>query len=400
MAGLSSVALAADVTVGGLVSIRSRNFEDLQLNKARNAATIDTQEKIMIDVNAKADGVKGKISLWNDFSTWGTLDANANIDSVPRSAGTFTAGHPAVTTFGFREAWVSFNVPNVPVNVTAGHQLLALGNEWFFRSKHFGADAWVIANVTGNNTAALVDIKVAEGLASRSDDVDAYALLDVFKIDDNNMVGANLTNVRLGTKDNALQNISVHYAGKLAMVNLKAQGDFQMGTDKTGTTESKYKGNEIVVQGNVALDPVTINFLAGRGSGPKVNETDTNQFVNFLDIDPHYTFLHEYKLAGACGDVHQGLCNTTVLSVGASFAAAKSLTLGANAYFLQATEKMASKKTAGETSSDLGTEVDLQVNWKLYDNLTWNWNLGWLKPGDALGIDDATGIQGILTFAF
>jgi hypothetical protein len=412
MVGLSSIAFAADVTVGGSVQIRSRDFNTLNLNKDDPRGpgnTVDTQERIMIDVNAKvSDDLKGKITIWNDFEDWGRLESSQG-NGFGSTTGTGVSSNGTDTTsghFGFREAWLSFNIPGVPVNVTAGHQLLALGNEWFLRNKHFGSDAWVIANVTGNNTAAFVDIKVAEGNAGRSDDVDAYALLDVFKFNDNNMAGINLTNVRFGTSDNALQNIELHYAGKIAIVNLKAQADFQMGTDKAvvnGTgSDQKYKGNQIIVSGNVPIDPVTINFLLGRGSGPKIGQTDINQYINFLDIDPHYTFLYEYKIAGACGLRNQGFCNTTAYSVGAAFAATKSLTVGADFYFLTATEKMANKKSgiAGETTNDLGTEVDLIVNWKLYDNLTWNWTLGYLKPGDALGSDAATGVQGILAFKF
>src|SRR5512147_2550902 len=260
MVGLSTIAFAADVTVGGQVAIRSRDFQDLQLNKNNNRPTVDTQEKIIIDVNAKAEGVRGKISVWNDFDTWGRLESTQGTAIGSGPTGTTVA---SPTNIGIREAWINFNVPCIPVNVNVGHQFLSLGNEWFLRNKHFGSDAWVLANVTGNNTAAFVDIKVLEG-SPRSTDIDAYAILDVYKIDDNNMVGINLANVRFGTSDNALQNIEVHYGGKLAMVNLKAQADFQMGTAKataTGAaTDSKYKGNEVVVQGNAALDPVTINF--------------------------------------------------------------------------------------------------------------------------------------------
>jgi hypothetical protein len=396
MVSLSTIAFAADVTVGGQVAVRSRDFQDLQLDKNNNKPTVDTQEKIIIDVNAQADGVKGKISVWNDFDTWGRLETQqgTNIGSGPTGT---TAKSP--TTIGIREAWINFNIPGIPVNVNVGHQFLALGNEWFLRNKHFGSDAWVIANVTGNNTAAFVDIKVAEG-SPRSTDVDAYALLDVYKIDDNNMVGINVADVRFGTSDNALQNIELHYGGKLAMVNLKAQADLQMGENKTNpAVKSKYKGNEVVVQGNVALDPVTINFLVGRGSGNKANSNDTDAYVTFLDIDPHYTFLYEYKIAGPCG-IHTGFCNTTAASLGVSFAAAKSLTVGLDAFFLQATEKVKDVKNGTGTTSDLGTEVDLKVKWKLYDNLAWNWDLGWFTPGAGMGKDDAMGVQGILTFNF
>lgn len=396
MVGLSTIAFAADVTVGGQVAIRSRDFQNLQMDKNNNRPQVDTQEKIMIDVNAKADGVKGKISVWNDFDTWGRLEVTqgTNIGSGPTGT---TAKSP--TSIAIREAWINFNIPGIPVNVNVGHQFLALGNEWFLRNKHFGSDAWVIANVTGNNTAAFVNIKVAEGNTARSDDVDAYALLDVYKIDDNNMVGINLTDVRFGTSDDALQNIELHYGGKLAMVNLKAQADFQMGEDKTGATTSKYKGMQGVVQGNVALDPVTINFLVGYGTGDKEGSNDTDRIVTFLDIDPHYTFLYEYKIAGPCG-LNTGFCNTTAVGAGVSFAAAKSLTLGLDAFFLQATEKVDKKDGNIGTTNELGTEVDLKVKWKLYDNLAWNWDLGYFIAGEGMGKDDAMGVQGILSFNF
>ena len=399
MVGLSTIAFAADVSVGGQVAVRSRNFNDLQLDKSKNAPTVDTQEKIIIDVNAKADGVKGKISVWNDFDTWGRLETTqgTNIGSGPTGT---TVKSP--TSIAIREAWINFNIPGIPVNVNVGHQFLALGNEWFLRNKHFGSDAWVIANVTGNNTAAFVDIKVAEG-SPRSTDVDAYALLDVYKIDDNNMVGINVADVRFGTSDNALQNIELHYGGKLAMVNLKAQADVQMGTAKATATgaasDSKYKGMQGVVQGNVGLDPVTINFLVGYGTGDKENSNDIDRYVTFLDIDPHYTFLYEYKIAGPCG-LNTGFCNTTAVGAGVSFAAAKSLSLGLDAFFLQATEKVDKKDGNTGTTNDLGTEVDLKIKWKLYDNLSWNWDLGIFMAGDGMGKDDAMGAQGILTFNF
>jgi hypothetical protein len=398
MVFVSSLALAAEVTLGGNVSIRSRDFNDLNLVKGGQSDTIDTQTKMIINVNAKADGVKGKLSLWNDFSSWGTLEYNANQDLVTKSTDTTMA---KANAFGFREAWVSFDLPGIPVNVTAGHQLLKIANGWFFVSQHFGSDAWVIANTTGNNTAIFVDVKAAEGKGNRSDDVDAYVIMDVFKLNETSTVGANLTNVRFGTSDNALQNIGLFYNAKLGPVDLKAQLDFQMGEDKTDpNAKAKYKGNEIVIQGNVGMDPVTINFALARGSGPKENEKDINAYVTLLDIDPHYTFLYEYKIPTICGDYHTGFCNTTAISVGAMFAASKSVGIGLDLWFLQSTEKVADKVAGSGTTNEIGTEIDAKVNWKLYDNLTWNWVLGYFDPGKGMGKDPATGIQGILSMTF
>jgi hypothetical protein len=101
------------------------------------------------------------------------------------------------------------------------------------------------------------------------------------------------------------------------------------------------------------------------------------------------------------------------------FNASKSLQVGANLWYLQAVEKtnlaVASgalgANTAGANSDKIGSEIDVMVNWKLYDNLTWNWTLGYFKPGDAYkgtytvtgaqsGTEATTGIQGVLKFAF
>jgi hypothetical protein len=422
---VSSMAMAMDVTVGGSVQIRSRDFKDMHFNKDELSATkadqVDTQERVIIDISATSDNVKGKISLWNDFEDWGRLESNqgngfGSSTSTAITNNPNTAGH-----FGFKEAWLSFNLPGIPVNVTAGHQYLQLGNGWFLQNKHFGSDAWVVANVTGPNTIAFVNIKVAEGNASfASDDADAYAVLDVFKINEDISVGIDIANVKVrpnvggpfaGTD---LLNYSLNFNGKFGIVKLMAQADVQSGNIKpgNGAPEPKFKGYEAVLQGNVGLDPVTINFLLAQGSGSKSTDTDVKQYINFLDINPRYTFLYEYKLGTAANGgpyavggntAHTGFANTTAASLGAMFAVSKSLGLGLDAYWLQATEKITNG--VGEESKDIGIEVDAKVNWKLYDNLSWNWDFGYFKPGKAFktaaGTTDACmGAQGILALKF
>jgi hypothetical protein len=187
-------------------------------------------------------------------------------------------------------------------------------------------------------------------------------------------------------------------------VNLKAQLDYQMGSIEAvaGGTDSDFKGNQIVIQGTIPLDPVTINFTAARGSGDGVNDTDpdTDTIVTLLDNDQHYTFLYEYKIPGAAGSLHDGFANTTALSVGVSAQVSKSLNVGADFWWLQATEDVADTQNPGGTTSDLGTEIDVKINWAMYDNLSWNWTLGYFMPGDGMGKDEATGIQGVLSFKF
>jgi len=107
-------------------------------------------------------------------------------------------------------------------------------------------------------------------------------------------------------------------------------------------------------------------------------------------------------LNGKYGDTSLGFANTTAISAGAMFAATKNLSIGADLWVLQSTEKIADVTSTdpNATTNEIGTEVDVKVNWKLADNLTWNWTLGYLDPGKGLGKDPATGAQGILSMKF
>ena len=423
---VSAMAFAAEVTVGGSVEVRSRNFSNMDFNDdatdTDKTSHKDTQTRMKIDVNAKAGDVKGKLSLWNDFETWGDNSVSATSfetqpGSVSSAATTTLVGDDTPikynnNTIGFREAWVSFNLPGIPVNVTAGHQLLTLGNGWFFRSMHFGSDAWVISNQTGPNTAALVNVKFAENTLANADDKDAYVLLDVFKLSDTMTVGADITYLHDRSDKTEivnLQNLGVNFNGKLGPVALKAEVDLQMGeVDNAAGDDPKFKGNQVVLQGSVPLDPVTVNFTVARGTGSKATDTDIKGFQNLLDVDPHYTAIWEYKVGhpgvegadGKLGAKNFGFANTTAIGVGATFAATSNLTVGADFWQLMSSEDIPNKAEGTGTTDEIGAEIDLKVNWKVAENLTWNWVVGYLMAGDGLGKDDATGVQGALTFKF
>jgi hypothetical protein len=457
--GISAMAFAAEVTVGGSLEVRSRDFSNLlalpsdfpvdaltATDQANNTQR-DTQNRIRIDINAKTDNVKAKLELEQDFSKWGAfVDQYSNGSAVGDSHG-----------MGFREAWVNFNIPGIPVNVNAGHQLLQLGQGYFFRSKHFGSDAWVVANVTGNNTVAFVDVKALERDTYNADDMDAYVLLDVFKISDAMTVGIDLTDVldrkAAVTTPGAsalaralpagspnpfkridLQNIGLNFTGAFGALNLKAEFDYQMGkaegqavaTNPLGT-DAKFKGNQIIIEGDIKAGSALVNFKAARGTGLKENSNDVDQYVTILDIDPHVAFLYEYKLRTAAVNVvsaspsndqlHTGYANTTALNLGAGFDVAPSLNIGAQLWYFRATEKTAINGAVDPytgldaTSNDVGSEIDVNLTWKLYDNLTWTWWAGYFMPGDAYRVnspvtgllqdaDAATGIQGVLAFKF
>jgi hypothetical protein len=406
-------AFAADVTLGGSVELRSRMFDDLDLNSKADDSTRTTEQRMRLDINAKTDNTKAKITIENDWDLWGRLET-AQANEQATNVNNVTTGKTA--RLNIREAWVDFKLPGTPVNIKAGHQLLSVGNGWFFRAMKFGSDAWLITSASASNLVGFVNIKVDERDTVKSDDKDAYVLFDSYKLSDTHTVGVDFTRVitrdYLDTtgastgKNNTLDNLGVNYTGKLGPVALKAEVDVQMGSKEgaAGAADKDYKGNQVVLQASIPMDALTFNATLASGSGQDTS-TDTTLFQTILDKDPHYTVVYEYLLKTAAGAKNTGFANTMAVNVGAGYKISDSLSASLDLWLLQANEDVA-LGAATKKSSDLGTEVDVRINWKLYDNLTWNWVVGYFMPGDAYKLTDttdadaATAIQGVLGMKF
>jgi hypothetical protein len=431
---ISSVAMA-EVTVGGSVDIRNlatNNTSDFTKTSGDSHRT--TQERIRLNVDAKNDNVKGRIQIENDWDIWGRVEAPQANSNATNGAAASDAGRLKI-----REGWIDFTIPGAgPAHVKVGHQFLALGNGWFFRSGKYGSDAWLVG-LPGKNTVAFVNVKAAEFVTSSEDDTDAFVLLDNFKIDDTKTVGAYFARVRdpqgkfvnsvfntggtaLPGAEANLDTLGLWFNGKVGPINLQAEIDVQSGKAKDGSggADTKFKGNQIVLQANMAIDPLTINATLAQGSGQDLqsNSNDLKQMMTLLDADPHYTFIYEYLMNTACiksvsstGTLafgkNTGFCNTTAANIGAGYAISKNLSVNVDFWMLQAVEKVDIGGGAGVGGSDdLGTEVDVVIKWKLYDQLTWNWQLGQMMPGKAydrsatVSADNITAVQGILSYKF
>jgi hypothetical protein len=428
MTCMSSMAFAADIAVSGSIDFRMRNLVNIDLNDTGVHDNNNvTNERVRLNIDAKAgDALSGRISIENDWDTWGrfeTVQANAAGGTGP--------------FLRLREAWIGFKVPGAPVGVKGGHMLLQLGNAWFFRSMKYGSDAWVVYTDIDALHLGIVDIKVSEGVATVADDVDAYAFVATYKLSDTMSAGLNFTTISdrngigmtsfyaaapatnyipgaTGFENANIQNLGVHFSGKVGPIKLNAEIDQQMGDATTGGTKVKFKGNQVVLQGNMALDPVTLNATLARGSGEKASAApalggkNVKEYIALLDSDTHYTVVYEYLLKTAARESFKatgtGFGNTTAVSVGAGFNVSKNLMIGADIWWLAATEKVVNG--AGDEVSDLGLEIDAKVNWKLYENLSLNTSIGYFMPGDAYKIsatqdaDAARAIQSVLSFRF
>jgi hypothetical protein len=433
LTAISSVAMA-EVTVSGSVDIRSLMWNNnTDFSDKTGDRSVTTQQRYRINIDAKNDNVKGRITFENDWEQWGT-ETNSVTAGYPLSGlKTGVESRPgqssATNKFGIREGWIDFTIPGAtPAHVKVGHQFLQLGNGWFFRSMKYGSDAWLVG-LPGKNTVAFVDVKVAEGITTQNDDVDAYVLLDNFKIDDTKTVGAYWAHVvdrrnnvfgglfgagAVGT-DAALENIGLWFNGKLGPMNLQAEIDLQSGKAKGlgAVPDTKFKGNQIIVQGNMPVSAAAFNFTVARGTGDSVTSTspDMKMYLPVLDSDPHYTVVYEYFAPTACsttGSARTGLrstgfCNTTALNIGGSFNATKWMNVSLDLWMLKATEKLNDQR--GGTTDELGNEIDLVFKFKLYDQLTWNWQIARLMAGKAYqsataDADPVDAIQGILSYKF
>lgn len=406
-----STAAFAEVTVSGSIEMRNLSQNNLLSGlPSNNAGNRTTQERIRLNVDAKHEGVKGRVTIENDWDVWGRLEVPQGNSTVASDAGRLK----------IREGWIDFTLPGLaPAHVKVGHQFAQLGNGWFFRSMKYGSDMWIVG-LPGKNTVAFVDVKVSEGIAGASDDVDALVLLDIYKINDKNTVGAYFARVRdpqgKALAGNAstigpdfasnLDNIGLHYAGQLGPVKLQAEVDIQMGTVAVpGGTDIDFEGNQVVLQASVPMDALTVNATIASGSGEDTDAKTVSQYVSFMDKDPHYTFIYEYFMRTAAGALNTAFSNTQAIGLGASYAISKNLTVALDAWMLTANEKVA--LNGGPTASDeVGTEVDAKILWKLYDNLTWNWQLGRFMPGKAYNTaadktpEDIDAIQGVLSYKF
>jgi len=446
IACMGSMAFAADVTVNGYVDVRSRDFQnfdlDRSINNADTASRTTTETAYRIDVNVKADNAKAKISLWNDHDVWGlnsSHNPNNTLDVNNSGSATTEVGNSGL---GVREAWLDVMIPDTPVGVKAGHMLTQLGNGWFVRNNYGGLDAWVAYAALGNTTLIGQDIKLSDTAGNNTNtnanDVDIYTVaaaqkmdigtgliaLSVLRDDTGTYLGGNpwasgqtgFTNAPATTGINQrgrLYDLTLNFDGKLGPVALKAEADAQQGSidTATGNTHIGITGNQVVIQASMPMDKLTLNGTIARGSGNVNGVNKSLQFNNISDIAQHYTLIYEYRIKAASGFANTGFSNTTALEVGAMYQAAKSVAVGADLWFLQATEATNIALPSGSAASNqslsraLGEELDLKANWQLTKEVSWNWQVGYFKPGAAYNTnlgkaDDAYGAQGILSMTF
>jgi hypothetical protein len=368
-------------------------------------------------------------STTSDTYTWGSLNNKAS-----------GAGYADLAIL---EAWIQHKgsgLLGIPAGIKVGHMPLKLGEGQFLDLTKFGSDAIVFfMDPTKELHIGLLTAKVVGSAAGATadTDIDTYVALMTYKVDPKNTVGLNFTWINSadltaidGTVGAALgvdlqhatagrvadvtntgnrsslnfQNLGIHANGNINGLMYKAEVDFQWGkiTDVGAAAglapmEIKQKGLGIFAELAYKIDPVTIKAKYGYGSGDKAGtNTKIEEFQTIQGRDVHHAFIYEYIVDGAAENQlfpagsttkwrARGLANTSMYSLGLSFAPAKDLTIAVDGFIFRANKADDGVKydaVGGTTpSKNIGSEIDARLTYKIDRNLTYSITAGYFSPG-------------------
>jgi hypothetical protein len=287
----------------------------------------------------------------------------------------------------------------------------------FWDHTRHGDDSIVVfADPTKEMHIGLLTVKGIEGnIGDNTDDVDGYCGLITYKIDANNIIGANYTYLNGGTGSQlsrlSLQNLGVHAGGNIAGLSYKAEVDFQFGkinrvnestvfdisdpdnifiaATPTTIDEAKFKGYGIFATLGYKIDPINVRAGFAMGSGDNdLNDNKIKEFQTLLGPDDiHYSFIYEYLISSdamdqvignnVSGNRSTGIANTTYYNLGVDYSVTKDLNLALDGFILRATKV----PDGSDFSKSLGWEVDLKAAYNITKNLTYGVAAGYFSPG-------------------
>ncbi|GAB4422471.1 MAG: alginate export family protein [Thermodesulfovibrionales bacterium] len=382
------------ITIGGEIRARGeiqQNTSDFNDDKADHKSYYDERVRLSI----KADVTKnttafvhlesGDASNKSDV-TWGT--------EAPEAKGVYGFGNGKQSSLYILEAWIlhkGSGLLGIPAGFKIGHQPLALGNKLFFDHSKFGDDAIVLfMDPTKELHVGLLTAKFKEADDRMSKDATGYVGLfnyrtkefgfsgDVTYVDHQNNTGGF---PGIAGADVHLWNFALR--GDTNIGGLGIKGDVELQTGKimdTGGPDQKFRGWAALVGLSYKVAPVTLSLDYAYGSGDN-NATDNkfSTFVTALSGVQNYTYVYDYRTKTAAGASGTGIANTQYLKGGVSASLAKDLTGDLNLYWLRAVKS----PTTGESSKDIGTEIDWLVKYKIDRNLTYWVEGGYLFAGNA-----------------
>ncbi len=437
---------ATQITLGGSIrargEIREIDFNDdttklshMDLRVRLSVAAKVTENTTgLVEIQSSADSGSADFSVsghvaGTPFSLSGTVpgvplaatNENQNWGANSTGNGLLPRGNAMGSGVRILQAWLQY-APGM-WGVKVGHMPLKVGNGIFLHHTYFSDDAIVVfANPTKETHISAIYAKWREGGAGTNDDTNAYIGIGSYSTDMFS-IGADVTYVDdqdfrgpTGTVNAHLVNIGLRGDVKVAGLTLRGDAAFQTGEiDKgagtltignascAGTGDCDFKGYGIIVGADYKLGPAKLTAEFAYGSGDdNATDSDIDMFITTKGaFQKSYTYVYDYRLAGASGAGWAGIANTTYVKVGASSKLTKALSGMVDVYWLKATEKFihpnrthsVTGAPTGPRDDDLGWEIDGKITYSIDRNLKYWVEGGFLIAGEAFDRYSDAGVK-------
>ncbi|GAB4387726.1 MAG: alginate export family protein [Thermodesulfovibrionales bacterium] len=386
------------ITLGGSIRVRGDYRKNMDFNDdtaSGDKSAWDQRTRLSTAVKV-SDQVEGLVTI--EAGTGDTDDVYVWGNPSDGASGVYQRGNAKRGDLKLLEAWIQYT-PDL-VGVKIGHMPLALGNKVFFDHTKFGDDALVLFKNIDNVHVAVLTSKFVEGTTSVADDADAYVALLTYKGEGFNLSG-DITwvddNFSFGSPAD-LYNIGVR--GDVTVANFNVYGDveFQTGSIEGvgGAPDLDFGGWAAQVGATTKLNGVGLGLEFGYGSGDdNASDNDIDLYVTSLSPGiPYITYVHGTRAGNAGGG--NGISNITYVKGSVDSALMDNLTGKLDIVWLQASEDVVNG--AGNTTDELGVEVDAYLKYKLARGLVYFVEAGYLFPGEAYDMasksaDDAYAIR-------
>jgi hypothetical protein len=412
------------VTIGGEVRMRAfsrQNTNDFNRNIAssssNNYGTGEAQAydfRVRLSVEAKmSPNTIGFIQMEAGGGGDNTVENTAwGSEGCKSLGGTFKCGDVKANEFRVLQAWIQHTgsgLFGVPAYIKVGHQPITIGAGIFYRHDLYNDDAVVlgITPVKGLDITA-VTVKLAEGAQNSSDDQTLYsgiityafnkdisAGLDVSLLQSQNgsalsaTGGSPVTTPAVFGAKADLWNIGANIKANVAGFKLYATGDLQAGTANFAGLKEPFRGYALTAGAKYTFAPVTLGLDLGYGSGDKKTDQKLGTFMTAQADQAKFSYwVYDYFTVNSAGNRDGGLQNIFQASINARADVMRDLMLGANVSFLKAAKKVfgggniALDIPQPTSSSNIGTEVDLYLNYQIDKGLRFYVDAGYLFAGN------------------
>ncbi len=380
---VESVKVGGDIAVYGV--LRSDFFINPPIQEDMHF--FQTSARVYVEATL-TDNVVGTVRLINESVWWGgesTIFTNRNIGlDLANIKITNLGASPITLTVGRQE--IQFGE-----GLVVGGQYNAYGYPNFLEAPELGLEKAFDA-IRIDYAAEAVPVKITGVLAKigenvsdpEDDDETLYALNFGFKTAD--IADIEAYYVRLDgiyTTDGNIDTAGLRVVSSVpAIEGLKLKGEYakQFGDDG-GTPAEDYEGWALLLGVEYAIpvnmNPVVkVNYNLFTGDD-NPNDNDIEDWMMIFPSNIASRIGPVWYAYDALNSVIGGETNLSVINAGISFTPVEKLKIGIDGYFITAAEEI-----AGE--DDIGTEVDLNIEYAYTEDLTFGLSVGFLTADDLI----------------